>query len=87
MLGLGSPARLEHEFPLLSISELRQLQAHPAPNRRLRTPVLDNFMCLGLMAQELLGALGMSALLLENVQLGWEDAVLGWVMAPCVMHG
>lgn len=51
--------------------------------------MLDNFTCLGLLEQELLGALGMSALLLQNIwklQLGWEDAILGWVMGPCVMH-
>lgn len=41
------------------------------------------------MAQELLGALGMSALLLQNIwglQVGWEGAVLGWDMCLCVMH-
>lgn len=41
------------------------------------------------MAQELLGALGMSALLLQNtwrLQVGWEGTVLGWEVGPCVMH-
>lgn len=55
----------------------------------LRTQVLDNFTCSGLMAQELLGALGMAALLLQNIwrlQVGWEGAVLGWDTCLCVMH-
>lgn len=55
----------------------------------LRTQVLVNFMCLQLMAHELVGALRMSGLLLHNIwslQVGWEGTVLRWDTAPCAMH-